>query len=98
MTTQQAAAEPPSDLERRTRAAVSAATNRATRAALRAVLDLHQPYQPPEGHAWVSGGRKPHCNACDGGGDPFLAQDWPCATYDVITAALGVTSASQEAS
>lgn len=56
-------------------------------AALRAVLDLHVPWAPPEGAQWVSGGAASHCDGC-ATGDPFLDPDWPCPTVKAITSAL----------
>lgn len=47
------------------------------------VRALHQPDEPPDGHQWVSGGRKPHCTGCDTG-DPFLASEWPCETIRAL--------------
>lgn len=47
------------------------------------VRALHQPDEPPDGHQWVSGGRKPHCTGCDSG-DPFLASKWPCETIRAL--------------
>jgi hypothetical protein len=55
--------------------------------AIRAVLDLHTPTAPPEGHSWVSGGKTPHCEGC-ASGDPYLDPDWPCPTVLAITAAF----------
>lgn len=43
--------------------------------ALLAVLNIHVPFTPPVGTAWISGGRKPHCEGC-ATGDPFLDQSW----------------------
>jgi hypothetical protein len=58
--------------------------------ALLRVLELHTPTSPPAGHQWVSGGQDSHCSSCDGGGDPFVAELWPCSTVVVIAEVLGV--------
>lgn len=66
------------------------AGNPSSSLALLRVLELHTPTIPPAGHQWVSGGQEPHCSSCDGGGDPFVAEPWPCPTVVVIAEVLGV--------
>lgn len=50
---------------------------------LKAIAEAHKPEQPPEGQQWLMGGQLPMCLAC-GGGDPYLAEVWPCSAVQPI--------------
>ena len=56
------------------------------------ILDLHNPEVPPKGMKWLDGTTNAHCEACNGGGDPFLAEDWPCDTANLAFKYLDITA------
>lgn len=51
------------------------------------LLDEHQPKVPPEGIAWLQGGREPHCDGC-GTGDPYDDALWPRDVLDAVIETL----------